>query len=118
MRHLLGSGTPRGLQDRPATVIAALLVLLRAPRRWLVALSASHPLIAAVRCFSVTNHHHRLILSRATTYTTGCYAIARRITTRLTLAALRAAVGPDARRILLGRIAERKRATPAQIAGR
>jgi transposase len=72
MRHLLGSGTPRGLQDRPATVITALLVLLRAPRRWLVAISASHPLIAAVRCFSVTNHHHRLILSRATTYTTGC----------------------------------------------
>jgi hypothetical protein len=23
MRHLIGSGTPRGLQDRPATVIAA-----------------------------------------------------------------------------------------------
>src|SRR5271166_366046 len=36
MRHLLGSGTPRGLQDRQATVRAALLVLLRAPRRWLV----------------------------------------------------------------------------------
>jgi hypothetical protein len=28
MRHLIGSGTPRGLQDRPATVIAALLVFL------------------------------------------------------------------------------------------
>jgi len=31
MRHLIGSGTPRGLQDRPATVIAALFVLLGAP---------------------------------------------------------------------------------------
>ena len=72
MRHLLGSGTPRGLQDRTATVLAALLALLRAPRRQLVALSASYPLIAAVRCFFVTNYHHRLILSRATTYTTGC----------------------------------------------
>src|ERR1700688_4342261 len=35
MRHVIGSGTPRGLQDRPATVIAALLLLLGAPRRWL-----------------------------------------------------------------------------------
>jgi hypothetical protein len=49
MRHLIGSGTPRGLQDRPATVIAALLVLLGAPRRWLAAISAWRPLIAAVR---------------------------------------------------------------------
>src|SRR5580700_9553903 len=51
MRHLIGSGTPRGLQDRPATVIAAFLLLLGAPRRWLVAISAWHPLIAAVRWF-------------------------------------------------------------------
>ena len=52
MRHLLGSGTPRGLQDRQAaTVLAALLVLLRAPRRWLVVISPhrihSSPLCAA-----------------------------------------------------------------------
>jgi transposase len=40
MRHLIGSGTPRGLQDRLATVMAALLVLLAATRRWLVALFA------------------------------------------------------------------------------
>src|SRR5664280_2702054 len=49
MRHLIGFGTPRGLQDRPATVMAALLVLLGATRRWLVAISAWHPLMAAVR---------------------------------------------------------------------
>jgi transposase len=49
MRHLLGSGTPRGLQDRPATVMAALLVLLGATRRWPVAISAWHPLIAVAR---------------------------------------------------------------------
>jgi transposase len=49
MRHPIGIGTPRGLQDRPATVMAALLALLRATRRWLVAISAWHPLIAAVR---------------------------------------------------------------------
>src|SRR5271156_4341637 len=42
MRHLLGSGTPRGLQDRPATVLAALSLLLCAPRRWLVAIFPHH----------------------------------------------------------------------------
>ncbi len=40
MHHLIGSGTPRGLQDRLATVMAALLVLLAATPRWLVALFA------------------------------------------------------------------------------
>jgi transposase len=40
MRHLIGSGTPRGLQDRLASVVAALLVLLGASKRWLVAISA------------------------------------------------------------------------------
>jgi hypothetical protein len=35
MRHLIGSGTPRGLQDRLVTIIAPLLLLLGATRRWL-----------------------------------------------------------------------------------
>ena len=71
MRHLIGSGTPRGLQDHPAPVIAALLVLLGAPRRWLVAISAWHPLIAAVRWFPspITTTGNS---SAATTFTTGC----------------------------------------------
>jgi hypothetical protein len=71
MRHLIGSGTPRGLQDRPATVIAALLLLLSAPQRWLVAISAWHPLIAAGRRFPspITTIGNS---SAATTYTTGC----------------------------------------------
>ena len=51
VRHLIGSGTPRGRQDRPAPVIAQLLLLLSAPRRWLVAIYAWHPRIAAVRWF-------------------------------------------------------------------
>jgi transposase len=69
MRHLLGSGTPRGLQDRPATVIAALLVLLRAPRRCLAAISVSRPLIAVVRWLPspITTIGNS---SAATTYTT------------------------------------------------
>jgi transposase len=71
MRHLFGIGTPRGLQDRRATVMAALLALLRATRRWLVAISAWHPLIAAVRWFPspITTTGNS---SAPTTYTTGC----------------------------------------------
>ena len=71
MRHLIGSGTPRGLQDRPATVIAALLVLLGAPRRWLVAISARRPLIAAERWLPspITTIGNS---SAVTAYTTGC----------------------------------------------
>jgi len=49
MRHLIGNGTPRGLQDRLAPLMAALLVLLAAAQRWPVALFAWHPLVVAVR---------------------------------------------------------------------
>jgi hypothetical protein len=71
MRHQIGIGTPRGLQDRPATVMAALLALLRAPRRWLVAISAWHPLMAAVRWFPspITTTGNS---SAPTTFTTVC----------------------------------------------
>jgi transposase len=71
MRHLIGSGTPRGLQDRPAIFITTLLMFLGATRCWLVAISAWHPLIATVRWFpspiTATGYS-----SPATTYTTGC----------------------------------------------
>ena len=70
MRHLIGSGTPRGLQGRPATVTDALLLLLGAPRRWLVTISAWRPLIAAVRWLpSPTTTGN---FSAAITITTGC----------------------------------------------
>src|SRR6202451_106169 len=59
MRHLIGSGTPRGLQDRPAPVIAALLVFLGAAQRWLVAISARHPLHDRCALVSLTYHHHQ-----------------------------------------------------------
>jgi hypothetical protein len=51
--------------------MAALLALLRATRRWLVAISAWHPLIAAVRCFPspITTTANS---SAPTTFTTGC----------------------------------------------
>jgi transposase len=41
MRHVIGLGTPRGLQGRLATVFAALWVLLVAVRRRIAAMSAS-----------------------------------------------------------------------------
>src|SRR3981189_1038403 len=49
MRHLIGSGTPRGLQDRLAPVIATLSSLRGAPRHWLVTISAWLPIMAAAR---------------------------------------------------------------------
>src|ERR1700675_5196954 len=64
MRHLIGRGTPRGLQDRPATVIAALLVFLGAPQRWLAATFAMAPTHSRCALVSVTSHHHRQLLSR------------------------------------------------------
>src|SRR5271167_4291738 len=51
MRHLIGIGTPRGLQDRLATLMAALLVLLGANRRGWSRSFAWHPLTEAVRWF-------------------------------------------------------------------
>src|SRR6202790_5914501 len=72
MRHLIGSGTPRGLQDRLATVIATLSSLMGVTRDWLVAISAWHPLLAAVRCFpspitttgnSFRDHFHHGLLN-------------------------------------------------------
>ena len=74
MRHLIGVGTPRGLQDRLAAVIAALLLLLGATRRWLVAIFAWHPLIGRYR------HTQQLTaitpfwrsFESSWSYTTGC----------------------------------------------
>src|SRR5215469_5301619 len=45
MRHLLGSGTPRGLQDRLASIMAAFLSLLGAIRRGWLRSFAWHPFI-------------------------------------------------------------------------
>ena len=71
MRHLIGSGTPRGLQDRLAIIIPTLLMLLGAPRRWLVAISAWQPIMAAAR--PVTSPTTTTgDFSAVVTYTTGC----------------------------------------------
>ena len=71
MRQLIGIGTPRGLQDRPATVMAALLALLRATRRWLVAISPWYlPRAAVLWCPSPNTTIGNS--SAPTTFTTGC----------------------------------------------
>jgi transposase len=71
MRHLIGSGTPRGLQDRLATVIAMLLSLIRATCRCFLTISAWLPIMAAAR--PVTSPTTTIgDFSAVTTYTTGC----------------------------------------------
>src|SRR5881296_3880734 len=49
MRHLIGIGTPRGLQGRVAAVVATLFVLLGVLRRRLTAIWSSQRLITAIR---------------------------------------------------------------------
>ena len=49
MRHLIGFGTPRGLQGRVAAVIGPLLVLMGVIRRRLTAISSSHRHMTANR---------------------------------------------------------------------
>jgi transposase len=71
MRQQIGSGTPRGLQDRPATASARLLLLLGALRPWLVAIFRMAPTHRACAPVSVIDSPPRQI-SATTTYTTGC----------------------------------------------
>ncbi len=75
MRQLIGSGTPRGLQDRLATVIAMLLSLIGAICRWFFTIFATifawQPIMAAAR--PVTSPTTTIgDFSAVTTYTTGC----------------------------------------------
>jgi transposase len=63
MRHLIGSGTPRGLQDCLASFITTLSSLMGATRHWLVIIfrmAANHGRCAAGY---VTDDHYRQLLS-------------------------------------------------------
>ena len=71
MRQLIGLGTPRGLQDRPAVVIATLLVLMGAAQRRLAAIWA-HRLTTAVRGWLMSPTTLIVNSSAAATCTTGC----------------------------------------------
>jgi transposase len=72
MRHLIGIGTPRGLQGRVAAVIATLLVLIGTVRHRLTAISASHRSFSAVHGWLTPLTTSPVNSSAAATYTTGC----------------------------------------------
>ena len=72
MRHLIGIGTPRGLQGRVAAVLATLGVLMGVVRRRLTTISSSHRLIPAVRGRLASLATFAVNSSAASTCTTGC----------------------------------------------
>lgn len=72
MRHLIGLGTPRGLQGHLATVIATLWVLLDATRRRFTAIPASHRLFVAIRGRLTSDTTFVVNSSATATYATGC----------------------------------------------
>ena len=71
LRHVIGFGTPRGLQGRRPAVIATLVVLLSSARRRMVAIRVRYRVIAAM-CDRFPSATIFVNSSTATTYTTGC----------------------------------------------
>ena len=71
MRHLIGVGTPRGLQGRVAAVIATLLVLVAVGKRRVAAITR-HRLLAAMRGRFTSSTTLVVTSSAAATCTTGC----------------------------------------------
>ena len=71
MRQLIGLGTPRGLQGRPAAVIAAFFVLIAATRRRFAAIWSS---LYRWRLCTAAEHQQPLVVnsSATATCTTGC----------------------------------------------
>jgi hypothetical protein len=72
MRHLIGVGTPRGLQGRLAAVISMLSWLLRTIRAHGRAISVWHRLTVVMRS-EWTSPTLAVTLSVIATYSTGCY---------------------------------------------
>jgi transposase len=72
MRHLIGVGTPRGLQGRVAVVMATVFVLVDLVRCRLTANSSSHRLITVVRGWLTSPTTSAVNLSAKSTCTTGC----------------------------------------------
>ena len=71
MRHLIGMGTPRGLQGRMGAVIATLLLLIDALRRRFDSIS-TYRFIAAMRGSLTSPPTFIVNPSAVGTYTTGC----------------------------------------------
>ena len=72
IRSMLGVGTPRGLQGRLATVIAAVLALIAVPDRRFTIVRAAGPAIAAMRGLVTLPTTLVVNSSAAATCTTGC----------------------------------------------
>ncbi len=72
MRHLIGIGTPRGLQGRVAAVIATSFGLVGVVRRRLTAISSSHRRITAVRGWLASLTTSAVNSSAAATCTASC----------------------------------------------
>ena len=71
-RHLIGVGTPRGLQGRLAAVIAMVCVLMDVVRCLRTAISSFHRLITVLRGLLSSLSTSAVHLSAAATCTTGC----------------------------------------------
>lgn len=71
MRHLIGFGTPRGLQGRLAAVLSLLFLLIRVARPHGIAISACHRLTAVMRS-RLTSPTLAVNSSVIATYATGC----------------------------------------------
>ena len=74
MRHLIGVGTPRGLQGRLGGVLATLVVLITAVPRRLTAIVVAHRRIAVMRNEPSSPTAIVVNSSAMGTYTTGCQA--------------------------------------------
>jgi len=73
LRQMIGVGTPRGLQDRPAVVIATLWVLMGAAQRRLAAIGAPHRRITATGGQLTSPTTIVVNSSMKATCTTGCW---------------------------------------------
>jgi transposase len=72
MRHLIGVGTPRGLQGHLAAVLATLWVLISAARRRLTAIVTSHRRITVMRGLPTSPTAFVVNSLAMATCTTGC----------------------------------------------
>jgi transposase len=72
MRHLIGIGTPRGLQGRVAALVSTLLALIGVAWRRAVSICRSCRPIAAMRESLAASTMLIIKLSTTATYTTGC----------------------------------------------
>jgi len=75
MRHLIGVGTPRGLQGRLGGVLATVVVLITAVPRRLTAIVVAHRRIAVMRNEPSSPTAIVVNSSAMGTYTTGCQEI-------------------------------------------